>query len=150
VEDHAKDILDVVTKQDGVTWKYPRPRAILCDHDAEDRATLERHLGMGTIAAQKTVSDGIQAMGARLRVQADGKPRMYVLRDSLVGRDEELFEAGKPTCFADEIEGYVWEPPPNGRPAKDQPHKEDDDSMDAARYAVAEQDLHGTTRVRWG
>lgn len=149
VEDHAKDILDVVTKQDGKTWKYPRPRAILCDHDAEDRATLERHLRLGTTAAKKTVSDGIQAMQARLRVLADGKPRLFVCRDSLVSRDEELAEAGKPTCFAEEIEGYVWEKTPDGKPDKDQPHKDDDDSMDAARYAVSEQDLHGTTRVRW-
>lgn len=149
VEDHAKEILRVVTKADGVTWKYRRPRAILCDHDAEDRATLERHLGMGTKPAQKTVSDGIQAMAARLRVGKNGKPRLYVCRDSLVSRDEERAATGRPLGFAQEIEGYIWEPAPDGKLQKDQPHKEDDDSMDAARYAVAEQDLHGTTRVRW-
>jgi hypothetical protein len=70
VEDHAKDILNVVTVTAGASkgqWLYPRPAAIICDHDAEDRATLERHLGMGTTAAKKSVSDGIQAMSARLR-----------------------------------------------------------------------------------
>lgn len=149
VEDHAKDILDVVTKQDGKTWKYPRPRAILCDHDAEDRATLERHLRLGTTAAKKTVSDGIQAMQTRLRVLADDRPRLLVCRDSLVSRDDALVEAGKPTCFAEEIEGYVWEKTPDSKPLKDVPHKEDDHSMDCARYVVSEQDLHGVTRVRW-
>jgi PBSX family phage terminase large subunit len=150
VEDHAKDILDVVTMADGKRWKYPRPRAIICDHDAEDRATLEKHLGMGTMAAQKTVSDGIQAMAVRLRVQADGKPRMFICRDSLVSRDEELAGAGKPLGFAQEIEGYVWEPGLDGKPVKETPRKLDDHSMDTARYVVADQDLHGTTRVRWG
>ena len=153
VEDHAKDILDVVTKQDGKTWKYPRPRAIICDHDAEDRATLERHLGMGTVAANKAVSPGIQAFQKRLEVQKDGKPRLFVCRDSLVSVDEALKEANKPTCFAEEIEGYVWKVPPSSRPDSnppEEPNKEDDHSMDAARYIVAEQDLRGITRVRWG
>ena len=150
VEDHAKDILNVVTKQDGRTWKYPRPRAIICDHDAEDRATLEKHLGLGTVAAQKAVSPGIQAMQARLRVLKDGKPRLHVCRDSLVYRDPELVEAGLPTCFSEEIEGYVWRPGPDGKPVPDEPLKKDDHSMDTARYVVAEQDLRGITRVRWG
>lgn len=150
VEDHAKDILDVVTKQDGKTWKYPKPRSIVCDHDAEDRATLVRHLGLGTVAAQKTVSDGIQAMQARLRVQKDGRPRLMVLRDSLVSRDESLVEAGKPIGFVQEIEGYVWEPEADGKPSKDRPLKLHDHSMDTARYVIADQDLHGMTRVRWG
>lgn len=149
VEDHAKDILDVVTKQDGVTWKYPRPRKILCDHDAEDRATLERHLGMGTNAAQKTVSDGIQAFAARLRVQEDGKPRVMVLRDSLVSRDEELVAAGKPIGFAQEIEGYVWEMTPDGKPSKEVPHKDDDHSMDTCRYVCADLDLAPRGLIRW-
>jgi phage terminase large subunit len=68
VEDMAARILKIVRKQDG-TWREPKPRAIVCDHDAEDRATLERHLGMSTVAAPKTISDGIQAVQARLRPQ---------------------------------------------------------------------------------
>lgn len=149
VEDHAKDILDVVTKMDDKTWKYPRPRAIVCDHDAEDRATLERHLGMGTVAATKTVSDGIQAVQTRLRPAGDGQPRLYVCRDSLVSRDEALAEVGHPLGFAQEIEGYVWEPDPKGIIAKDKPRKEQDDSMDAARYAAAYFDLKGSPRLRF-
>lgn len=149
VEDHAKDILATVTKQNGTTWKYPHPRFIVCDHDAEDRATLERKLGMSTIPAQKSVSDGIQAKMERLKPKRNGRPGLYVCRDSLVKRDDELREAGKPTCFAEEIEGYVWEPSPDGKPIKDRPLKIDDHSMDTARYVVAEFDLRGRPRVRW-
>lgn len=151
VEDHAKDILNVVTKQDGVTWKYPRPRAIICDHDAEDRATLERHLGMGTVAAWKSVADGIQAMQVRLRPAGDGLPRLMVLRTALVERDEALAQVGKPLGFSQEVEGYVWKPPPAGaqKALPDEPLKLDDHSMDAGRYAVAFQDLAPTPRVRF-
>jgi len=153
VEDHAKEILRIVRRKGNgmnpTEWIYPRPRAIICDHDAEDRATLERHLGMGTVPARKSVSDGIQAFAARLRVQKDGKPRLFVLRDALTSRDDSLAEAGRPLWFGDEIEGYVWEPGPDGKPAKERPVKDLDDSMDAARYAVAYFDLTTKARLRW-
>ncbi len=134
-------------------WIYPRPRVVLADHDAEDRATFERHTGVGTVAAHKSVSDGIQAVQQRLKVQRDGHPRLFVLRDSLVERDEERREAGRPTSFAEEIEGYVWKPRPNAtagreKPEPDEPEKIDDDAMDAGRYAVAYQDLAPAPRIR--
>ena len=63
VEDHARDVLREVQacleccRSNGPShdcftclkcytdWTEPRPRAIVCDHDAEDRATLERQIG---------------------------------------------------------------------------------------------------------
>ena len=154
VEDHAKAILKEAQIQTGENkgkWKYGRPAAIICDHDAEDRATLERHLGMRTIAANKGVSVGLQAMQARLRPGRDGKARMYVLRDSLVGPDLTLQESGQAMCFADEIEGYVWLPAADGRLSKDAPAKGivPDHSMDTARYVVAHFDLRTKARLRW-
>lgn len=149
VEDHARQILSVVTSEGSGRWRYPKPQAIICDHDAEDRATLERHLGMGTIAANKNVSEGIQAWMARVGVAGDGLPRVFVLRDSLVERDESLKEAGLPTCFAEEIEGYVWEPSADGKPVKDKPLKKDDHAMDCARYFGAHLDLAASVRVRF-
>jgi hypothetical protein len=153
VEDHAKAILARVTikkvsEKGGVVWLYPKPHAVICDHDAEDRATLEKHLGMGTVAATKTVSDGIQAVQTRLRLAGDGKPRLYVLRDSRGVADPTLAESGKPTSFADEIEGYVWEPDKDGKPSKDTPLKLHDHAMDAGRYAVAYEDLKGRAGIR--
>lgn len=153
VADHAQSIMAVVTHPDG-RWKYPRPEKIICDHDAEDRATLERELDMGTVPARKDVNRGIEAMQMRLRVQEDGKPRLLVVRDSLVERDRELVEAGKPLCFVDEITGYIWKSPPRAtsgqeKPEPDEPLKLNDHSMDAARYVVADQDIGGEMRVRW-
>lgn len=145
VEDHAKQILSLVTDERG-NWTEPRPQAIICDHDAEDRATLQRHLGMGTIAADKRVSVGIQAVQRRLRTEGDGKPRLMILRDALVERDPELAEARKPTCTAEEFGGYVWAVKPGGD-LKEEPVKEMDDGMDALRYMVAKADFRPRTRV---
>lgn len=152
VEDHAQTILNAVMIKSGPNigqWKYGRPEAILCDHDAEDRATLERHLGMGTQPAWKGVSDGIEAVKTRLRRQENGRPRLYVLRESLIERDPALAESGRPNGFMEEIEGYVWKPSPDGKPIKDEPNKEGDDSMDCGRYAVAHCDLAPRPRLRW-
>lgn len=146
VEDHARDILEVVRKKDSTEWLFPKPLAIICDHDAEDRATLERHLGMSTVAATKTVSDGIQAVAARLKVQKDGKPRIFVLRNALVERDEDLAMAGKPLGLAQEIPGYVWAPGQEGKPVKEDPLKMDDHSCDAMRYMVAQLDVKKRAR----
>lgn len=146
VEDLVRQIKKIVQKPDG-TWREPRPRAVVADHDAEDRATFERHMGLSTTAAKKTISDGIQAVQARLRPAGDGRPRFFVVKDCLVQRDKELVEAKKPTCFEDEIAEYVW--PQDVKPDKREvPVKENDHAMDSARYMVAERDLGGRPRVR--
>lgn len=142
VEDHAKRLKALLAEM-GV-----RPRAVIADHDAEDRATLERHLGMSTSPAKKTVSDGIQAVQARLRVQGDGKPRLVLMRDAVVRRDPVLVEASKPASTEEEFPSYVWAIKPGGE-LKEEPLKEMDDGMDALRYMVAQRDLGVRPRVRW-
>ncbi len=140
VEDHAKEIKRFLDRE-------PRPRAVICDHDAEDRATLERHLGLKTIAAEKAVSPGIQAVASRLKVAGDGKPRLFLLREALVERDGDLADAKLPTCTETEIDGYVW----HDKRAKDEPVKENDHGCDAARYMVAFRDMPHPSRrlVSW-
>lgn len=170
VEDHARTILravtellpDAVEREDGDVlkevnegrrvWTEPRPRGVICDHDAEDRATLERHLGMSTSAAHKTVSDGIQATQARFKNAADGKPRIFFVRDCLLERDAELVSAVKPTCTVEEIPGYIWPPGTprtKDKPPAEAPIKKDDHGCDGTRYMVAERDLDGRFNVRW-
>lgn len=159
VEDHARQIRGLAglgPLKDGreqpydgperAPWERVRPSIVLCDHDAEDRATLERHLGWGTVAATKNVSEGIQALAARLKVQPDGRPRFMIMKDARVERDSSLADKGHPTSTAEEIPGYIW----MDHKTKDEPVKEKDDGSDTARYAVAELDLRGPTNVRWG
>lgn len=150
VEDHAQQILKQVIAQSGPRkgqWKEPQPRDIICDHDAEDRATLERHLEMGTSAAHKTVSDGIQAVQSRMKIQGDGKARIYIMRGALVERDQALEDAKKPLCTEQEVVGYVWDQKPGV--LKEQPLKVGDHGMDCMRYLVAERDLYPVGGVRW-
>ncbi|NUS26057.1 MAG: terminase [Streptomyces sp.] len=148
VEDMAKQARDLMIWPSG-QWREPRPRGVICDHDAEDRATLEKHLGMGTSAAHKSVSDGIQAVQSRLKMQADGRPRLFVVRGALVERDGELDGAKKPACTEEEVTGYVWAVKPgNSGGLKEEPLKENDHGMDALRYMVAERDLGGRPSMR--
>lgn len=141
VEDHCKQIRAVSRwGQDGGD---PLPREIIADHDAEDRATVERHLGMMTMPAHKNVSAGIQAVAARLRPAGDGKPRLYYFADALIERDPELAAHKKPTCTIEEFDSYVWDTS-NGAKQGDHPVKEDDHGMDTDRYMVARFDLRPT------
>jgi len=115
----------------------PRPYAIICDHDAEDRATLERHLDMETSPANKSVSSGIQIVKERLKVRPGIlKPRLILMRDSLLERDPELEDAKKPCATEEEIEGYSW----SDKRKKDEPIKIDDHGCDLVRYVSSHLD----------
>jgi len=105
--------------------------ATVCDHDAEDRATLHEN-GIPTIGAQKAVTLGIDKVKERLKVAGDKRPRLYILRDSLIELDQDLKREHKPTCTAEEFPAYVW----SNSKTKEQPKKEDDHGMDDIRYAV--------------
>jgi hypothetical protein len=133
VQDHAKLIV-------GLASDDPRPVAVICDHDAEDRATFERHTGLPTVAAHKTVSDGIQAVAARLQRSGNGKPRIFFLRDSLVQRDPLLDEQELPCSTEEEFDSYIWDTGA-GRKKGEEPVKENDHGMDTTRYMVAQLDL---------
>lgn len=134
--------------------KAPRPRMIICDHDAEGRAVLEKHLGMSTKAAKKSVEDGIQAVKMRMRPsEVDGKPRIYLCQDAVVERDKDLLDRKKPSSTLEEVVGYIWDRGTTtaqaaGKPPKEHPVKEDDHGMDAMRYMIAERDLRARPRIR--
>jgi len=127
--------------------------ATVCDHDAEDRATLEEH-GIYTRAADKRVSVGIEKVQERLRVQGDGKPRFYVLRDSLAEPDSDLVDRHKPLWSADEVTGYVFPDSKAHRAEDEKPVKVDDHGMDGWRYGVMYVDAtigsaHSYAFVEW-
>lgn len=134
VEDLAREIKQL---SEGEQIRYT-----VADHDAEDRATLARH-GIKTIPAIKQVLRGIQATQERLRIQADGKARLYIVRGCLVSRDVELLTEGKPASTQDEIGGYVW----NNHAKKEEPLKADDHGVDALRYAVMSADNPRSAKV---
>ena len=141
VEDHAKDIKRL--SRWGENGGDPLPRVVIADHDSGDRATFERHTGLYTIPAHKSVSDGIQAMASRLRIAGDGKPRLMYFEDMLVERDRELAALKKPTSTIEEYDSYVWDTR-SGAKKGDVPVKEYDHGMDSSRYMCAFKDLRPT------
>ncbi len=134
VEDHARRIrqLEAETGEE--------IEATVCDHDAEDRATLERHLGCETLPAHKDISTGVQQTQSRFRAQEDGRPRIFILQNCLVELDPLLSGEENtrniPTSTAGEIEGYEWDKKTDGS-LKEVPVKKNDHGMDPMRYAVA-------------
>lgn len=153
VEDHCETIKKIVIRPDG-SWREPQPEAIVCDHDAEGRATFERHMGISTVAARKAPSAGqkglvgLQETQARYKIQPDGKPRIFFLRGCTVELDEALRDAGLPTSTVGEVTGYVW--PPDVKPdQREHPVKKDDHGMDGKRYVVGHVDLGAEFNIRF-
>jgi phage terminase large subunit len=163
VAEHAAQIMSLVTKTvtrewydhfnrttrtvEEVVWTEPEPVAIICDHDAEDRATFSRETGLGTTAAYKAVTVGIDLHKERLKIDpATGLARFYYMADALVELDLQAKEALMPTDSVAEYASYVWEIAPDGR-TRDKPVKKDDDGMDTDRYITAYLDYQGSPRV---
>lgn len=128
VEDHARRIVELSRGE--------RIEATVADHDAEDRATLERH-GIVSVPAFKAIRAGIQAVSSRLRTDDTCKPRLCVMRDCLLERDSRLEAAGAPCCTEQEFAAYVWLDGSKGRDAGEMPRDEHNHGLDALRYAVA-------------
>jgi len=135
VEDHARIIMDL---NEGL----PGPVAIICDHDAEGRATFERHTGYVTLPAFKLIQPGIQAVQARLLKEEkwDNGPGFFILRDSLYEEDAELKDAGRPYNTQEEFEGYAWDDRINKvvNSKKDEiPLDKDNHGCDNVRYLIS-------------
>lgn len=141
VEDHAREIAKIVEGR--------MPRAIICDHDAGDRATFEKHISehMGqkllTLPAYKPIGIGVQNMAARVASDPKwgGGPGFFVVRDSLChNKVQDLIEAGSPTCMEDEMDGYVWDVEFNEKvnSKRDEiPVDKDNHGVDYVRYMCA-------------
>lgn len=150
VAEHAKQIQQVER------WYLPngepnpdRERIIstIADHDAEDRATLHS-MRIPTLAARKDVSMGIQAVQTRLKVAGDGRPRLFIMRNSLIERDETLAHKRHPYALEQEFDVYVWPKNTEGRSIKEEPVKLYDHGLDALRYLVMHVDRAGRSLIR--
>lgn len=144
VEDLARMVVEIMDEHP----EEPDPVAVIADHDAEDRATFERHSGLTTTPAYKSVTDGIQGVESRLRVQEDGRPRVFLFADAVVDPDDSLADSGRPTSTEGEFTTYVWDIRPGTAGLRERPVKEHDHGMDAARYLVAQLDLRDTGTIK--
>lgn len=107
----------------------------VADHDASDRATL-RENGIHTIAAKKAITTGIQAVKERLKIQADGLPRIMFFRNSLVELDDSLDTRNRPTSTIQELPVYSWPKGDDGKALKEVPIDDNNHGCDAMRYMV--------------
>lgn len=144
VEDHAKMIKNIIEANDEEIYD------IICDHDAEDRATLEKYLERSTAKAYKpkgSISMGIQLVRKRLRNAGDGKPRLFILKNSLVEVDPKLLKTGDPVNLTDEMYFYVMpEDNPDGKP-NELPIDAYNHAQDALRYIVMHLDRVGNVTI---
>jgi len=96
---------------------------IICDSAEPDRIKELVDASYPAVGTKKTtIIKGIEYVIERLKVQEDGKPRLFVT-DRLYNDQDSVING-----FIHEIESYVW------HPSKEMPAKSPDHSMDALRY----------------
>jgi PBSX family phage terminase large subunit len=131
----AKRTTDEHAAQINALSKGERYEATVTDHDPDVRGILAK-AGIQSVLAEKGHGSGRDAVHARLRLQGDGKPRLYVLAGCTVEVDGDLYERKRPTSTLAEFDSYVYPPGRDGKAEKEEPVKECDDGMDAMRYAA--------------
>lgn len=89
---------------------------------------------MPTKAAIKDIQNGMQEVKSRLRPAADGKPRLFFMRDSLVSRDPLLAERAKPLRSVEEFGGYILGKTDSSKLGELPAPNQDDHGMDCIRY----------------
>ena len=109
------------------TGEIPEPVAVVCDHDPENAATWNEYSKLpATMADKSDKGEGIEAMQRRFDLAHDGRPRIYLAADTLAHPpQQELIDAGKPTCLRDELGMYCWDTR-NPNRLKDEPIKAND------------------------
>jgi len=98
---------------------------IICDHDAEDTATLQEN-GLITIKAEKDRRSGQQAVYDKFE-----NDKIFFVENCTVERDMRLVMEKKPASTIEEFPTYIWE-----NKAKEDMVKEKDDGMDTMRYSI--------------
>lgn len=125
---------------DNIHRKY-RPKRWLCDHRPDFIGQLIR-MGIPATKAMKDIQHGIQVVQARLALQADGKPYIYIKKDARKFVDRELKKKGKPTNTAAEFWSYVY-PKPEKRLVKHEiPVDDNNHGMDTMRYVQVYHDKY--------
>ncbi|UCE38602.1 MAG: hypothetical protein JSW00_05065, partial [Thermoplasmata archaeon] len=96
-------------------------RTTWADWDAQDRFEFEK-LGIPTIPAKKDIHLGIEAVQTALKVQDDGKPRLFIFKNC--------------THTIKEMTGLKWSEGTESKDAKDKPLEVNDHTCDCVRYAI--------------
>lgn len=112
----------------------------VCDPAEPAFIDMFRQAGLDAVPGNNSLSLGIQKVQERLKIAGDGRPRLYILRDSLLEADRTLYREYpgdlKPVCSEQEFTSYVWPEGIDGRAVKEVPLDLYNHGMDAMRYMV--------------
>jgi hypothetical protein len=126
-------VSDWWTEKAGELCREFNAQAVACDPSEPAYIRQYGAGGLTAIPAFNRVRPGIDLVQKRLKVAEDGKPRLFIVRDSLRYPDESLKLEQRIYAVEQEFPGYVWA----DSKKKEEPIKENDHGMDMIRYAVA-------------
>lgn len=110
--------------------------AFACDPAEPAYIKAFRDAGLPAVEAFNDIAPGIQAVQQRLRIEGDGRARLYLATDPESEADEALVEAKKPLGLIDEMDAYSWPKTVEGKSNKEVPVDADNHAQDALRYLV--------------
>lgn len=105
-------------KQKSVNEKY---QVTWADHDSQDRHEF-KNMGIDTMPAKKDIHLGIEAVQKTLKIQPDGKPRLFIFKTCVNTIREAI--------------GYKWAEGTDRKDPTDEPLKVNDHACDSLRYAI--------------
>lgn len=133
----VKKALELSELFGGLDW-------VACDPAEPDYIQDYQDAGLRAVGAPNAVRAGLDKVMERLALAGDGRPRLFIVRDSLHYQDPRLLAEKLPHKIEDEFPGYVWA----DTGAKEQPVKEWDHGMDMVRYCVGKLDGLGKEKQR--
>jgi len=128
---HLEDIIPLIV---AATIDEPMPEKIVCDHDADGRATMEAAFGMRVTPARKSIITGLQAVSRRLSPDENDRPGLMFFRNSLQVVDQVLLNRRMPVCTEEEFDSYIY------KSGTELPVDKNDHGMNTLRYVVSEVD----------
>ena len=137
----TKEDIDYWKEKGRLLQKRFRPKRWRCDHRPEYISQL-RGVGIPAGKAKKDIQHGLQVVQARLQVQDDGKPMIYVKRNACANPDLALKEAGKPLCTQDEFWAYSYPDDVTRITRHDIPVDKDNHGCDTMRYVQVDIDKY--------
>lgn len=140
-------LIDWWTEQAKIAHKRFNIEAFACDPAEPAFIQQFRQAGLKAIEGYNEILPGVQAVSARLKVAADGRPRLQVLDNALTERDEDLAQRKHPLSTLQEFDVYVWPKGIDGKAQKEKPVDAFNHGLDAARYAVAHVDIGSSQGV---
>jgi len=111
-----------------------RIKTFYCGPDKPDNILKFKQAGLNAVKAKNSFYAGRDEVKRRLKPDINGVPLLLICAGA-TDKDDEMVKNKIPCGLGEEITGYVYEKAKQGEP-NEEPLKKNDDSCDAARYAL--------------